>query len=84
MIRKEGMVMKINVENIKCGYGKKVIVEDISLNVKFGEILCLLGHNGVAKTTLFKNILGLLNIKKEKILIDENGSQIKSCVPLLA
>lgn len=61
--------MNLNVENIKCGYGKKVIVEDISLNVKFGEILCLLGPNGVAKTTLFKSILGLLNIKEEKNLL---------------
>lgn len=67
------MVMNLKVENIKCGYGKKTVVEDISLNVKSGEILCLLGPNGVGKTTLFKSILGLLNIKGGKIFIDDEN-----------
>lgn len=54
------MDMKLQIEHLKCGYGKKVIVSDFSASVTSGEILCILGPNGVGKTTLFKTILGHL------------------------
>ncbi len=62
--------MKLEVRNAVCGYGRKDIVKDISMNVSSGEILCLLGPNGVGKTTFFKTILGLLKLKGGQILLD--------------
>lgn len=62
--------MKLEVKNAICGYGRSIIVKDISMNVNSGEILCLLGPNGVGKTTFFKTILGFLKLKGGKILLD--------------
>lgn len=62
--------MKLELKNVTCGYGLKPIIQNVSMEVKSGEVLCMLGPNGVGKTTLFKTILGFLNIQKGNILID--------------
>ncbi|WPC40372.1 ABC transporter ATP-binding protein [Clostridium sp. JS66] len=69
--------MKLEIKNVVCGYGKKNVVNNISMNVNSGEILCLLGPNGVGKTTFFKTILGFLKLKGGEILVD--GKNIHSC-----
>ncbi len=51
----------IKVEHLSCGYSQKAIVNDVSFSVQAGEVACLIGPNGVGKTTLFKTMLGLLN-----------------------
>jgi len=51
------------------------VVEDISLKLGSGEILCLLGPNGVGKTTLFKSILGFLKLRGGEILLDGENVQ---------
>lgn len=62
--------MKLDVINLSCGYGTETIVKNISMNVSEGEILCILGPNGVGKTTFFKTILGFLKLQSGKILLD--------------
>jgi len=62
--------MKLEVINASCGYGKSTVVKNISMNVESGEILCLLGPNGVGKTTFFKTILGFLKLQSGNILLD--------------
>ncbi|MGC4018430.1 MAG: ABC transporter ATP-binding protein [Muricomes sp.] len=51
----------ISVENLVCGYHPdKPIIGPLSFEVNKGEVVCLIGPNGIGKTTLFKTILGLL------------------------
>lgn len=52
--------MLLELTNVACGYGAVPLFQNISFTVARGETLCLLGPNGVGKTTLFKTILGLL------------------------
>ncbi|NLX90892.1 MAG: ABC transporter ATP-binding protein [Firmicutes bacterium] len=62
--------MRLEVCDAVCGYGTKKVVENISFTVQSGEILCLLGPNGVGKTTLFKSILGLIKMLGGVIKVD--------------
>ncbi len=64
------MELKLEINNLSCGYGKKTILEDISFEIGTGDILCILGPNGVGKTTLFKTILGFLKLQDGSILLD--------------
>lgn len=66
--------MRLEVKSAVCGYGTKKAVENISLSVQSGEILCLLGPNGVGKTTFLKSILGFLELLDGEILL--NGVSI--------
>ncbi|WP_347488438.1 ABC transporter ATP-binding protein [Desulfoscipio sp. XC116] len=67
--------MKLEIKHASCGYGKQNVVEDISIKLESGEILCLLGPNGVGKTTLFKTILGFLKLREGEILLDGENVQ---------
>lgn len=72
--------MGITVENLSFGYSKKQVLQDISFQVEEGELLALLGPNGVGKTTLFRCILGIHNKKYEgNVLL--NGKNIRSFRP---
>jgi iron complex transport system ATP-binding protein len=65
--------MKLQVNDAVCGYAGKKIISGISFSVSSGEILCLLGPNGVGKTTLFKSILGFLPLQGGSITADEES-----------
>ena len=52
--------LSLRAENISCGYGKKKVLENVSFELMPGSVYCLLGPNGVGKTTLFKTVLGFL------------------------
>ncbi|HBE76205.1 MAG TPA: iron ABC transporter ATP-binding protein [Firmicutes bacterium] len=67
--------MKLEINQVMCGYGNRTILKDISFSVHDREILCLLGPNGVGKTTLFKTILGFLRLQGGDILL--NGENIR-------
>ena len=66
-------MLKIN--NLRKKYGDKVAVDDVSLEIKPGEIYGFIGHNGAGKTTTIKCCCGLLDFEEGEILI--NGKSIK-------
>ncbi len=54
------MTTALSIENLSCQYDSQTILESLSLHVRQGEIVCLLGASGCGKTTLLKAIAGLL------------------------
>lgn len=55
---------------VRCGYGTKVVVSEFSAVVESGQVFCLLGPNGVGKTTLFRTVLGLIPRLGGSVFID--------------
>ncbi len=49
----------IRVENLRCGYGKRIVLDQISFEVCAGEVVALLGGSGCGKSTLMKHMIGL-------------------------
>lgn len=70
------MVTRLKVHDAACGYGARTVIEGISFDVASGEVLCLLGPNGVGKTTLFKTLLGFLPLKAGSMTVD--GEDLRS------
>lgn len=62
----------LKIEGIHTYYGLSHILFDISLLVKKGQVVCLLGRNGAGKTTTFKSIMGLAPPKKGSIRFKDN------------
>ena len=63
--------MKLQAKNLTKKYLGKVVVDQLNITLKPGEILGLLGPNGAGKTTFFYMIAGLIRSDSGKILIDE-------------
>ena len=63
--------MKLSAENIEKSYKGRKVVKSISISVKQGEIVGLLGPNGVGKTTSFYMIVGLIKPQLGRILLDD-------------
>ncbi|MFO1475116.1 MAG: ABC transporter ATP-binding protein [Verrucomicrobiota bacterium] len=62
--------MLLQVNNLRCGYGSLEVLHGISLHVRAGEIVALLGANGAGKSSLLKSITGLLTPWRGDIRID--------------
>jgi len=50
----------LQIQNLSVSYGETLILRDVDLTVGPGEVVCLMGRNGVGKTTLLKSLMGLL------------------------
>src|SRR5690606_12519334 len=57
----------LDVEMISAGYGPVRILHSVSLDVRRGEILALVGRNGAGKTTTLKAIMGLVRLQAGEI-----------------
>jgi lipopolysaccharide export system ATP-binding protein len=64
---------ELNIQNIRKQFNKNVVVKDISLSVKSGEVIGLLGPNGAGKTTSFYMIVGLVSADHGSISIDNKN-----------
>ena len=61
---------KLEVKNVSVSFDGKQILEDISIELDRGELVCLLGVSGGGKTTLFNVISGLLKPDAGQVLLD--------------
>lgn len=62
----------LSVQNLDVAYGPTQILFDVSLEVANDELFCVMGRNGVGKTTLLNAIMGVLRPTGGKILLDGN------------
>ena len=60
----------LQLDKISLNFGKKIILEDLNLKLNNGQILGLLGPNGVGKSTIFNIITGLISPDFGSIIID--------------
>ncbi|WP_417392453.1 ABC transporter ATP-binding protein [Gimesia sp.] len=67
----------IELENVTCGYTRQDVLKQVSLIIKPGTVLVLLGPNGSGKTTLLRALFQLVEIRKGSVLIEgESLSQM--------
>lgn len=69
-IIKRQMSKTLSVKNLQKSYGPKQVIRDVSLDISQGEVVGLLGPNGAGKTTSFYMIVGLVEVSKGSIFID--------------
>ncbi|MCD3363715.1 ATP-binding cassette domain-containing protein, partial [Clostridium botulinum D/C] len=63
----------IEISNLSKTLGDKKVLKDVSFNVKKGSIFGLIGPNGAGKTTLIKHLVGIYNMDKGSIKINEEN-----------
>jgi len=75
----------LSLRGLRKSYGEVVAVDDLSLDVRRGEILGLLGPNGAGKTTTIHMVCGLLRSDAGEVLIDGRSleSEYRECKPLI-
>ena len=60
----------LEIQGLDVAYGESQVLWDVSLDVPPGGVVCLMGRNGVGKTTLLKSIMGLLPARSGQMLFD--------------
>jgi ABC-type uncharacterized transport system ATPase subunit len=76
------MAQLIQLEHLSKSFGKTLANDDVSLDIRSGEILALLGENGSGKTTLMNLLSGIYYPDSGKILID--AQEVKITSPAIA
>jgi len=61
----------LKVENLSFSYGGVQALNKVTMDVPAGEMVCIMGRNGVGKTTLVRNIMGLLSLSFGSVALDE-------------
>ncbi|MBD2394008.1 urea ABC transporter ATP-binding subunit UrtE [Cyanobacterium aponinum UTEX 3222] len=65
----------LNLSNLNVYYGESHILRNVDLSINSGEMVCLIGRNGVGKTTLLKTIMGLLQSRTGNLIFKEQPLQ---------
>ena len=60
----------ISLENVSLSFGKRIILDNVSFEINYGQVLGMLGPNGVGKSTIFNLITGLIKPDFGKIKFD--------------
>jgi branched-chain amino acid transport system ATP-binding protein len=69
----------LSVYSLASGYGPAQVLFDVSLTVKTGEVVTLLGRNGMGKTTTIRTIMGLVRIRSGRVVFD--GRRLDDLTP---
>ena len=69
----------LKIKGLNTYYGESHILRDVDMNIHQGEMICLIGRNGVGKTTLLKSLIGLLTPRRGEIIF--NGEIVNRKLP---
>lgn len=64
-------LLKLN--NLTAGYGQTPVLFNVDMTINTGDMVCLLGRNGVGKTTLLRSIIGLNKLTQGSLLFDNKN-----------
>ena len=67
--------MLLTVESVDAHYGSAQVLHNVSINVKEGELVCIVGRNGAGKTTLLKTIARFLHPSRGSVTFDGKSLQ---------
>ena len=71
--------MLLSASALRSGYATGDVLQDVDITVERGEVVGVLGRNGVGKTTLMKTLIGLLPVRSGRIMFrDEDISQLSA------
>jgi len=73
--------MSLRIEGLEVGYGRSVVLRDVSLSVPSGSVVALLGANGAGKTTLLRAASGMLPIRRGRVTLsgrDMSGQPVEA------
>lgn len=62
----------LEIQNLESGYGGATVIRGVSIKVEPGQVVCLLGRNGVGKSTMLKSLMGLIKSSKGTISFENN------------
>jgi urea transport system ATP-binding protein len=71
--------VKLEIENLRVSYGRTPVLFGVSLEVPDGTLVCLMGRNGMGKTTLLNAVMGLLPVRGGSVRLD--GEDITHSAP---
>lgn len=63
----------LKVKDLSAYYGESIILKDVTLNVAPGKVACLLGRNGVGKSTFLKSVMGLVKTPKGSVYLNNEN-----------
>ena len=69
----------LQIKGLNTYYGESHILRDVDMNINQGEMICLIGRNGVGNTTLLKSLIGLLTPRRGEIIF--NGDLVNRKKP---
>lgn len=71
----------LHVDALVAGYGRKQVVNGVSLDVDVGEIVAVIGHNGAGKSTILKAVFGLIPTMSGRIVFpgcDDSSQSVRA------
>jgi len=71
--------VNLEVRDVHVAYGRTEVVYGVSLTVPDGSLVCLMGRNGVGKTTLLNAVMGVLPLRAGAVLVD--GTDVTTAPP---
>lgn len=61
----------LTVKNLEAGYGQSLVIPDMSFEAKKGQILGIVGRNGMGKSTLFRSLIGMIPTRSGSVVLGD-------------